>query len=127
MKWLHIPTSRHIDLCCTIVLVIISFCFSGFVLFERRLSYRMRPYSASSGDQTDLAPIKLTCDLPDGWEADLRGQELWLVHSNSDGTVSNAISFDCPANLNRWIDTHPDFNDADFDNLVLQIAKHGLK
>lgn len=61
---------------------------------------------------------KLVCNLPDGWQIDLRGGKLWLTHYNPNGSVADSLPFDSLENFYQWFETHPDCCDVDIHNLT---------
>ncbi len=119
MKSSHAFGIRRVELACAATIALVSLYYAGASCLDQ--GYRPR-----SADLTEVRPAEVACALPDGWQADWRGELLWITHYNSNGTVADALPFDSLDGLYDWVEDHPDFCDVDVEKRASRPAEAGM-
>lgn len=112
---------KRVEFIGLIAFVLISlFCVAGWTFASDIRNYNP-DYSTRPNTEYVIRPAQLEYSIPDGWQADWRGQMLWLTHTNADGTVADSLSFIGVEGLYEWIESHPDFCDVSVEDYMKQI------
>ena len=115
MKWFRAFEVRRIELACAATLALISIYYAGTTALAPEIRYIRQAYLAKSNNPVETRPAEVACHLPDGWQADWRGEVLWITHYNQDGAVADALPFHSLEGLYDWVEDHPDFCDVNVE------------
>jgi hypothetical protein len=86
--------------------------------------YRGNQRANCGSDSQDAAiPVEraLLPSLPEDWQAQWRSGMLWITHYNPNGTVADCLPFEDLKSYRDWVQTRPDFCDADVEKLARRV------
>jgi hypothetical protein len=122
MKRFETSMFKTVLLASVIAVVLTGLYSYGAPYIEPQIGRFLRPNASGQydGPQGRGASLGLTLagPLPQGWQAEWNGGELWITHYNPDGSVADTLPFDSVESLSNWLEAHPDCCDVDVDKLA---------